>query len=323
MLIRMYLWYAGRLNFSQRFDDHLFVWNITKATEAGLLAGPYHFARPDIVETTPQSGGIANTGADEADHFVEMAGAWMRPGYLLPVFDLDEVDNERTWEEFAQFSIDFSDRIFELTGIRPMMYVNGDYSSCLELVPGPLAGELVSAFPVLWNARYAYDANPHSPEVQTAHRQNTEPRFYGPWDDPPNPTHPWSFWQYAKTGSLIGYGGDLDFDVAQGDIEFVKDHLVPALWMSDWDGEWTEMENWNCGLAPVPPEQGPGQEDRFGPLTLPEERLPGPGDTVIVYRAEAEITVVLSTGAHAVRKLELRETLEINGGALMIGPATS
>ena len=40
----------------------------------------------DITEDSPNADG-ANDGTDEADHFIESAGAWMRPGYLLPVFD--------------------------------------------------------------------------------------------------------------------------------------------------------------------------------------------------------------------------------------------
>src|SRR6476661_8237344 len=59
---------------SHRYDDSRFVQNITNATNAGLFAGPYHFARPDVA---------GNTGADEATHFVQMAGAWMRPGYMM------------------------------------------------------------------------------------------------------------------------------------------------------------------------------------------------------------------------------------------------
>src|SRR3954447_2405329 len=50
---------------SQRYDDPYFVQNINNATAAGLFAGSYHFGRSDIV---------SNTGADEADHFIQMAG---------------------------------------------------------------------------------------------------------------------------------------------------------------------------------------------------------------------------------------------------------
>src|SRR4051794_23072038 len=75
-----------------RFDDEQFVNNITRATTAGLLTGFYHFDRADI---------SGNTGTDEANHFLETgtqqpaglspqySGNFMRPGYLLPVLDLE------------------------------------------------------------------------------------------------------------------------------------------------------------------------------------------------------------------------------------------
>src|SRR3972149_1394725 len=78
----------GLNTLSQRYDDPYFVQNITRATNAGMFAGPYHFGRMDIVASTPYAGGIANTGTDEANHFIEMAGAWMRPGDLPPGFGL-------------------------------------------------------------------------------------------------------------------------------------------------------------------------------------------------------------------------------------------
>src|SRR3954451_5318971 len=53
---------------SQQYDDLYFYQNIDRATSVGMFAGPYHFARPDIVTTTAGSNGIANTGTDDANH---------------------------------------------------------------------------------------------------------------------------------------------------------------------------------------------------------------------------------------------------------------
>lgn len=304
---------------SQRYDDHFFVQNITRATNAGLMAGPYHFARPDIVSSTFQSGGIANTGADEADHFMQMSGAWMRPGYLLPVFDLEAGQAERTNNELAQFSIDFSDRIYEVMGIRPAMYNNGNYANDLEGASSSLEDEIVEKYPVLWSAR-PIDFN--SVDIQTANPKDSFTPIYGPWDDGANPTHPWSFWQYSFTGRLNSYNNgnsDLDFNVAQGGTEFLKDNLVPAIWMDDADGEWTTLANWNSGQTPIAPVQGSGQNNRVGALFLPTERLPTSDDTVILDRDNAAVTVTLSSGFHNIRKLYVREALDITGGSLSVG----
>lgn len=305
----------GNNTLSQRYDDPYFVQNITNATNAGMLAGPYHFSRPDIVASTLNSGGIANTGADEANHFIQMAGAWMRPGYLLPVFDLEAGDGIRTRAEITQFSIDFSNRIYEVTGVRPIMYLSGNYAANVVLSP------IQDYFPVLWTARYANQDNPNAIPVQTGHPKDTYSGFYGPWDDPPAPTHPWSFWQYASTARLSGYKNgtaNIDVNVAQGGTEFLRDNLVPALWVNNADGNWSSLANWNSGHAPVAPVQGPGQAARVGALTLPTARLPGSLDTVILDRTAQNVTVTLSTGSHDIRKLVTREALNITGGSLTV-----
>jgi autotransporter-associated beta strand protein len=299
---------------SMRYDDPYFVQNITRATSAGLLAGSYHFARPDVIASTPGSGGIANSGIDEANHMIEMAGAWMRPGYLLPVLDLEAGQSQRTSAELTAFCIEFSDRIYEVMGIRPAIYINGNYANYVQ-------ASIVSAFPVLWSARWPNQSDPDSIPVQTGHPKDSYTPIYGPWDDAPNPTHPWTFWQYASTARLNGYANgtaNIDVDVAQGGMEFIKDFYVPALWMSNSNGQWTTLSNWNSGLTPVAPVQGPGQVPRVGSLTLPAIRLPGSNDTVVLDRPNANVTVTLDSGTHDIRKLYVRETLNMTGGSLAI-----
>ena len=70
-----------------------------------------------------------------------------------------------------------------------------------------------------------------------------------------------------------------------------------------------------------------GAVDAGGDQTLPTPRLPGAAgsgptsgqnDTVILDRPNANITVTLSTGSHNVRKLYVRETLNITGGSLTV-----
>src|SRR3954447_18892528 len=116
-------------NLSQRYDDPYFVQNINRATAAGMFAGSYHFSRPDVIATTTNSGGVANTGADEADHFIQMAGAFMRPGYLPPVLDFEAGDTTRTSNEMAQFALDFSNRVYQVMRVRPAIYLNGNYAN--------------------------------------------------------------------------------------------------------------------------------------------------------------------------------------------------
>jgi autotransporter-associated beta strand protein len=312
---------------SQRYDDPYFVQNITRATNAGMFAGAYHFGRMDIIASTLNANGIANNGTDEADHFIQMAGPWMRPGYLLPIFDHEAGLAERTPNSLAQFAIDFSNRIYEEMGIRPGIYIGANYTEDLEIASQSLQNQIVDLYPTIWHPRWPNQSNPDSIPVQTAHPKDYTSTIYGPWDDD-GTTHPWSFWQYASTGQVPGFSGSLDVNVAQGGVEFLKDKLVPAVWMNNSSGEWTTLANWNSGVTPVAPVQGPGQVARVGTMVLPNPRLPGvddvannvdgQNDTVILDRPNANITVTLSSGAHSIRKLYAREALNITGGSLTI-----
>jgi GH25 family lysozyme M1 (1,4-beta-N-acetylmuramidase) len=337
-------------NQSERYDDPYFVQNITRATNAGLFAGAYHFARPDVIVGTVNSNGstvtVANTGADEADHFIQMAGPWMRPGYLPPMYDFEAGQSQRTPEQMAQFSLDFSNRIYAVMGIRPSIYSNGSYNGTLAGASAPLRDQIAQpaanapsvvspAYPTLVIARWPNQANPSAIDVQNAHPKDSYAPIYGPWDDY-GTTHPWDFWQYASTMHLNGNNNgtsSTDVDVSQGDIESVKDHLIPAVWMNDSSGNWgdpsnnTTWANWNSGIAPVQPPVMSGQLTPLATGPLPAARLPGaPGsgptsgqnDTVILERPSANITVTLSTGVHNIRKMYMREALNITGGTLII-----
>jgi autotransporter-associated beta strand protein len=319
----------GQNTLSQRYDDPYFVQNINRATAAGIYSGSYHFSRPDIIESTLNSEGIANTGTDEADHFIQMAGAWMRPGYLVPVHDFEAGSGARTNNQLTQFCIDFSDRIFEIMQIRPAIYFNGQYANILQAASANLRQQVVQKNPILWSARYPNQSNPDAINVQDGHPKDSVSTIYGPWDDY-GVTHPWQFWQYASTGRLQSYNNgnsNLDFNVCQGDIEYLKDTMVPAVWIHDNDGQWTDLANWNCGLSPIVPVTGPGQVAPIGQQTLPTPRLPGisgfgiaggENDTVILDRPNANITVTHSSGVHNIRKLFVKEQLEITGGSLIV-----
>lgn len=326
---------------SRRYDDPYFGQNITRATNAGLFTGPYHRSRADVIASTPDTGGIANNGTDEANHMIQMAGAWMRPGYLPPVLDFEDGETARTDQEMAQFALDFSNRIYAVMGIRPAIYTNGNYAqnvlgggtstqrSQLAQQSSNPPSVVSPAFPTLWSARWPNQPDPNSIDVQNLDPTIGYANIYGPWDDY-GVTHPWAFWQYASTARLSGYNNgnsNIDVDVSHGDIEHVKDQLVPALWWHDNSGDWSTLANWNSGQTPVAPPVVPNMSPVQGTTTLPTARLPGAAgsgptsgqnDTVILERPNANITVTLSIGTHNIRKLYLRETLNITGGSLSI-----
>lgn len=316
---------------TRRYDAPRFIQNITRATAAGMMAGAYHFARPDIA---------GNTGADEATHFIQMAGPWMRPGYLMPIFDLES----GAGGTLMQFTLDFSNQIYETMKIRPGIYLNGNYTNLLmqgstlaqrDALAKPISdgpSMVGPAYPMLWNARYANESDPGSIPIQTGSPKTTPSNnaaYYGAWDDYGDAA-PWAFWQYASTLSVPGINTvdpNIDGNVSHGDLEFVRNYLIPAVWWNDESGDWSTLANWNSGQTPVAPVPGPGQATPFATGPLPVARLPGAAgsgpdsgqyDTVILERPEADITVSITTGSHNVRKLYMRESLAITGGSLTI-----
>lgn len=297
----------GLNTLSQRYDDPFFASNMAGAKANGMFAGPYHFGRPDIIETTLNSNGIANTGLDEANHFLEAAGAYMKPGYLLPVFDLEAGQAERSSAQLSAFAVEFSNRIFEVKGIRPLIYINQNYANYVN-------STVPAAFPNLWIARWPNQTNPDAIDIQNGDPPPSPPsaNVYGKWN-PQFPTipdpQPWKFWQYASTTKVPGIGGgtqNVDGNVFQGTIEELKEFLVPALWMSDASGNWSDAAKWNSN---------PG--------------LPAAIDRVIINRPNAAVTVTLAGGNHAVRSLQSNEAFLQTGGTLTVqqytrlaGPST-
>lgn len=261
----------------------------------------------------------------------------MRPGYLLPVLDLEAGAAQHSTTSLSNWSIAFSDRIYQATGVRPIIYANSSY------VNSEVNASVAASMPNLWIAR-PLPLDPVTkvmlgdPLTMEPPAHSSYPNVYGRWNPsyPNTPTpEPWKFWQYSTTGGVPGYSGNLDKNAANGGMEFVKDFLVPALWMNDSSGQWTDMANWNSGIAPVEPVQGRGQVARVGGSwttgavpARPAQRLPGvddtirgvdgQNDTVILDRPSANITVTLSSGSHNIRKLYVRETLNITGGAITI-----
>ena len=133
--------------------------------------------------------------------------------------------------------------------------------------------------------------------------------------------------QHRTLPSFNNGASSLDVDVARGGIEFLKDQLVPAVWMINANGDWSTLTNWNSGQTPIAPVQGPGQVARVGTLTMPTPRLPGAAgsvttsgqhDTVILERPNTNITVTLSTAVLHARKLYRAGTLKSHRRLLVV-----
>jgi len=237
---------------SQSLDDTQFSANVLSLRNLAvnqnkvIYNGFYHYARPDMIAVNDGNNGggsgfnftnsqpslatiIANA-QDEAQHFYNVVGSHYAPGgpdigrRLRPVLDVEERGGPTgqdtgadalTRANLSLWVDTFLNRFQQLTGgVRPLLYMNNDY--CTFNVDTSLADE------DFWIARWNQTSfgNPlttGSPPTGV---------FGGAWD----------FWQYdSQNGLGTAYGAeppplaspDMDLNVANGDINFVRTFLVP------------------------------------------------------------------------------------------------
>jgi GH25 family lysozyme M1 (1,4-beta-N-acetylmuramidase) len=280
--------------------DTQFTTNISRATTAGLLVGSYHFVTPDTTN-----------GTTEANAYIAKAGMYMKPGYLLPVLDL-ESGNGQTTAALTQWCLDYIHTLQNTVGIAPIVYTNSSYNN--DEVTAAVAFTNIASSPHTGPLTYQWLARPGSASLATGQPQPALPTYpdpYGGWD--PNFTtpsasvdpavKPWAFWQ---NGSGAPNGFTVDYNAANGNIEYVKDFLVPALWTSGSTGDWATIANWNSN--------NPGGGTA---ATGPASRLPNSLDWVKLQNGAS--TVTLSSGAQSVRKFYTQQPVNITGGSLSVG----
>ncbi len=156
-----------------------------QAKKAGKLLGVYHYA----------SGGGAVT---EADFFLKNIRGYLKEAIL--VLDWEKGQNT-AWGQGVAYAKQFLDRIYEKTGIKPLIYMSK--SVCREYDWSPVANGDYG----LWVAQYGsnnrtgYQADPW-----------TDNKGYGAWSGP-------VIFQYSSAGALPGYNGNLDLNIAYMDRE--------------------------------------------------------------------------------------------------------
>ncbi|HEC89266.1 MAG TPA: hypothetical protein ENI44_01640, partial [Thermoplasmatales archaeon] len=171
--------------------------NVREARDAGLIVGVYHFARPIDKDGNPQ-----NDPVEEAESFVNLAGDFLKTGYLRPALDLEDNDYGEHpellgKENLAQWIKTWMDTVKAETGVEPILYMNPYLFKFLN------DSSIVDQYDI-----WVYDAY-HNPD-------NEEPNLNG-WST-------WSSWQYEW--GVDTYGGQLDLDVFNGDMSGLLDLVI-------------------------------------------------------------------------------------------------
>ncbi|RPA75196.1 glycoside hydrolase [Ascobolus immersus RN42] len=103
------------------YKDPKFSTHYTGATNAGLIRGGYHFARP-----------ASSTGAVQAQYFVSNGGGWSADGITLPgMLDLEGDCAGLSQSGMVSWVTSFVNKYKSLTGRYPMIYTtNSWWNTC-------------------------------------------------------------------------------------------------------------------------------------------------------------------------------------------------
>jgi len=186
------------------FVDARFTTNMANANAAGILIGPYHFARPDSNSSNPLDAVL------EADDFVDaIAPYYNNPNglYLRPVLDVERfLDLPTIAQEKAYLSEwirDFNGRVEERLGVSPLIYCNGNYAQTY------FAADIAQYD--LWFAKPTTTNNYASAVPPTASN-------IGIWDE-------WKFWQWSWTGNVGGIN-PVDRNAFAGEMVDLAEYIV-------------------------------------------------------------------------------------------------
>jgi GH25 family lysozyme M1 (1,4-beta-N-acetylmuramidase) len=156
-----------------------------KALKAGKLVGVYHF-----VESSPSP-------EAQADYFVKNVRGYI--GQAVLILDWEDTKNSNALRQGPNFAKRFLDRVFALTGVRPMIYMSISVCTAYNwsAVKAGNYGLWVAAY------YYGYKTIGYTPNCPLK-------GGLGAFGSA-------AMYQYTSSGRLPGYDGNLDLDVFYGD----------------------------------------------------------------------------------------------------------
>lgn len=150
-----------------------------RAKRDGKLLGVYHFARPYL---------SGNTAEGEAEWFVKNIKGYLNEAILV-------LDWEAESKSDTAYAKRFLDKVYELTGIKPLVYASSSVINSYDWKA------VVEADYGLWVAQYGTDNG-----------QAQQEPFIKDWGF-------YALWQYTSKGRIEGYNYDIDKNYFYGDKE--------------------------------------------------------------------------------------------------------
>ncbi|WP_131787672.1 GH25 family lysozyme [Protofrankia symbiont of Coriaria ruscifolia] len=158
------------------YTNPYFATDRTRAVQAGLVVGAYHYARPVLP--------IA-TATEQADRFLTVTGLTRSNGHIAPILDL-EAHGGLSADQLTTWTRAFMEEIETKTGRTPILYTYRSFWS--DTMKNTTS---FSRYP-LWFAIYNGGSSP------------------GPL---PGGWQKWAMWQFTSSGSLPGITGNVDMNI--------------------------------------------------------------------------------------------------------------
>ena len=157
------------------------------ARSAGLLTGVYHICWP-----------ADHTAEDEAAYFLQAAGQYIVPGFLVPVLDIEPRYNIHG-AAMVRWIDEWAGAVRAAKGVNPVIYCSASVAADLHKADPTIDGRYH-----LWLAGYAPAAQPNT----------------GGWGS-------WAFWQYADNGTVPGIEGhSVDLDWFNGNEQSLAQYVI-------------------------------------------------------------------------------------------------
>lgn len=162
------------------YTNPYFSSQINGATDASIVAGAYDFADFNTVSATT-----------EANHFLSVAGNYVREGYIRPVLDM-EGSTSMSKTQVSNYVKAWASAVYNATGVRTIVYASQSFAATYfdSTVPA-----IPSQF---WDADY------NGQNLYTG-----QPNGWAPYSK-------WTMWQVSSTGSIPGVTGNCDLDTWNG-----------------------------------------------------------------------------------------------------------